>query len=47
MRKFNKNATSYNDDEDDDDEIERFDIDDELMKNDEISSERKLSEMKK
>lgn len=29
------------------DEIERFDIDDELMKNDQTTNERKVAEMKK
>ncbi|CAF3888458.1 unnamed protein product [Rotaria sp. Silwood2] len=48
MRTFGKSGTSFiNDDDDDDDEIERFDIDDELMKNDDTTSERKLAEMKK
>ncbi|CAF4539564.1 unnamed protein product [Rotaria sp. Silwood1] len=48
IRTFGKSGTSFiNDDDDDDDEIERFDIDDELMKNDETTSERKLAEMKK
>ncbi|CAF5160821.1 unnamed protein product, partial [Rotaria sp. Silwood1] len=48
IRTFGKSGTSFiNDDDDDDDEIERFDIDDELMKNDETTSDRKLAEMKK
>ncbi|CAF3556233.1 unnamed protein product [Rotaria sordida] len=48
MRTFGKSGTTFiNDDDDDDDEIERFDIDDELMKNDETTNERKLVEMKK
>ncbi|UJR16212.1 hypothetical protein I4U23_003122 [Adineta vaga] len=35
------------DDDEEDDEVERFDIDDELMKNDQTANEKKVAEMKK
>jgi len=47
MRSFGISGTSYVDDEDEDDEIERFDIDDELMKNDQTTNEKKVADMKK
>ncbi|CAF1080537.1 unnamed protein product [Adineta ricciae] len=48
MRSFGSSGAPYVDDDDDEeDDVERFDIDDEAMNNEQVSTERKVADMKK
>ncbi|CAF3626772.1 unnamed protein product [Adineta steineri] len=47
MSSFGGRPYIDDDDEEEDEEVERFDIDDELMKNDQTSNEKKVVDMKK